>query len=204
MIITLCTPCEDGVCTGCTDEATLAGTPVGCGCKFWGHRADIRMRLYLLAEASAIVGITLPEARHALNLAPGIHGALAELVLAGALVRLSQTRKGWVVYVTAPDVRGRQIATQGVDNKQEGTDMSDEQDTTVGTVSIEWAEVMQPRISALCAAKSILGEEQVGGGPLSHPTKTRPTVDDLLRLAVYVETGIVLNDALSRKVSTGE
>lgn len=75
---------------------------------------------------------------------------------------------------------------------------------TVAVVDTGVAKVMQPRLSALAGAKAILGDEQRSGGALAAPSKTRPAVDDLLRLAVYIDKGIVLSDALARKYGTAD
>lgn len=228
----LCPECAQGKCGNCTGEAMDGEVLVACGCLEPYHLGPMENEVYRLIEGSAI-GVTVPEIRSVLGIKePAV--PIGKLLNTGHVVRRGDAREGWGVYVAHSEVPGPQIDAQSVEDKQEGTDMGDDKDEREGTRKVhqirpgaeygEEVSVPAPRhdktsevtwtfsnvegfarrTSALERARAILGEEQKGSGPLTHPTKTPPAVDDLLRLSVYIDTGVVLGDALGRKFGTAD
>lgn len=254
----VCPECEQGKCPNCTGEAMQGETLVDCGCLGRTHLSGMEQEVYLMIEGLAHLGATVPEIMRAKGIKRPA-APLGVLLNRGYVVNRGDARDGWRVYVAHRVPVGPQIDAQSVDDKQEGTDMTDEKgergsdpieqliaegkgeplgdgestwsevppdpslidyksvmiqipgrpavllrfdDEVIATVETEVAKVMQPRLSALAGAKSILGEETTPSGIGGRQGKTRPSVDDLLRLAVYIDKGVVLGADLIRKAST--
>lgn len=104
--------CDGSALDEASDEITT------CACFDSGHDFDPNtLAVYRLVEASGRIGATLPEIQSATKVIGLTY--IRRLLAQDLLVRLSEARGGWVVYVVPGDVNGRQWADSDSDRSKE-------------------------------------------------------------------------------------